>query len=376
MTNIHDYLTWRGDLPLHADGWNDIDSLIMSCLSYVDMPLAARDAVTLSELPATVPAAPKDSETWAFFQRCRTLVEPCAKSVRFGGIRLHSYVNQVDPDRDMQFSAVTADLPDGTRFVAFRGTDQSIVGWREDFTMAFESPVPAQTAALQYLEQAAQAGRPLRLGGHSKGGNLSTYAAAHADPSIQALILSVCSFDGPGLDDETFASAGYARIQPRIRSYLPQTSVVGLLMAHHEDYTVVRSAAFGLAQHDAFTWQVLGKGFVELEEVDKASQVVDQSLHAWLMQVSPDQRRIFVNTLFDILESTNATTLRDLTNNKRATLSALWQAARSVDRATVLMIAQLVGRFIRTSTAAIMDVITNRADPEALSAENDDPQDE
>lgn len=373
MSNILDYLAWRGDLSLRSDPWNDLDSLVMACLSYVDMPQTDASApIRLRELPPMLPAVPKDSDTWAFFQRCRLLAEPAAMTNRFGEVLLHSHVNVVDAQRDMQFSAVTAELPDGTRFVGFRGTDQSLVGWREDFTMAFESPIPAQTEALRYLEQAAQAGIPLRLGGHSKGGNLSSYAAAHASEHTQALILSVCSFDGPGLDDQTFASEGYARIQPRIRSYLPHSSVVGLLLAHHETYTVVRSKAFGLAQHDAFTWQVLGRGFVEVDGVDVTSQVVDQSVHAWLMQVTPDQRRIFVNTLFDILESTNATTLRDLTNHKAATLSAILQAARSTDRTTLLMIAQLLGRFIKTSTAAIMDALTNRSDQDTLPAGDDD----
>jgi len=360
MANMMDYLAWRGDLTLEASPWNDVDSLILACMSYVNLPQLLLPA-PVQTLPEHLPEAEKGILT-AFFERCRELFVCAAQTRRFGDMALHSFVNEVDPQADIQFSAVTADLKDGTRFVAFRGTDQSIVGWREDFTMAFESPVPAQTAALTYLEKAAGAGKPLRIGGHSKGGNLACYAAAHASEGTRALIEGVYSFDGPGLDDATVVSDGYARIRSRIHSYIPQSSVVGLLLAYHEDYTVVRANAISLAQHDAFTWQVLGTSFVEVDEVDRASQVVDQTVHAWLTQVSHDQRRIFINSLFDILEATNATTFKDLTRDPRA-IPAMIQATRSTDPEVLRMIAQLIGSFLKTGAATLFDMLTGRIEP-------------
>lgn len=361
MPNMMDYLAWRGDLTLAASPWNDVDSLIMACMCYADLPAAAQGTLMWQQAALSLPAGQEISTD--FIRQCYVLLTKAAEHPRFADLALHSFVNEVDPERDIQFSAVTADLPDGTRFVAFRGTDHSIVGWREDFTMAFESPVPAQTAALSYLERAAEAGKPLRIGGHSKGGNLACYAAAHASEGARALIDSIYSFDGPGLDDATVVSDGYARIRGRIHSYIPQSSVIGLLLAYHEDYTVVRANAIGLAQHDAFTWQVLGTEFIEVDEVDRASQVVDQTVHAWLTQVSPDQRRVFIDTLFDILEATNATTFKDLTRDPRRSIAAIIQATRSTDPEVLRMIAQLIGRFLKTGAATLFDTLTGREEP-------------
>lgn len=361
MPNMMDYLAWRGDLPLAASPWNDVDSLIMACICYADLPAAVSGTLTWQQAALSLPAGQEISTD--FIRRCYALLERAAEYPRFEDVTLHSFVNEVDPERDIQFSAVTADLADGTRFVAFRGTDHSIVGWREDFTMAFESPVPAQTAALAYLERAAEDGLPLRIGGHSKGGNLACYAAAHASEESRALIHSIDSFDGPGLDDATIVSDGYARIRGRIHSYIPQSSVVGLLLAYHEDYTVVRANAIGLAQHDAFTWQVLGASFVEVDEVDRASQMMDHTVHAWLTQVSHDQRRVFIDTLFDILETTNATTFKDLTRDPRRSIAAIIQATRSTDPDVLRMIAQLIGRFLKTGAATLFDTLTGRVEP-------------
>ena len=359
MANIMDYLRWRGDLTLSASPWNAIDSLILSCISYVDLP--GNGAYRLSELPAALPPLIPRERLSPFLDQCRVLLDASALLPRYADVRLSGFVNTVDAQQDIQFSAVTADLPDGTRFVAFRGTDHTIVGWREDFTMAFESPVPAQAAALDYLEKAAEAGKPLRVGGHSRGGNLACYASAHATQQTRALIDRIYSFDGPGLDDVTFASDGYARIRGRIRSYIPQSSVVGLLLAYHEDYRVVKAKALSLAQHDPFTWQLEGTRFIELEEVDRASQLVDQTVHAWLTRSTREQRQLFINTLFDILEATNATTLKDLSTNHAANLAAVIRATRHTEPETLWAIAQLIGGFLKTGASKLYDVLTGRS---------------
>ena len=228
MPNMLDYLAWRGDLSLAAAPWCDVDSLLMACLCYVHLPEAAGDTRLA---PAQIdPPLFRNKLVNRFFEKCRALYDVMAQSVRFGDIRLHHYVDVFDKAREIQFAAVAADLPDGTCFIAYRGTDATLVGWREDFNMSYESPVPAQQEAVQYLEMiAAATDRPLRLAGHSKGGNLSVYAAAHVDAAVQARIERVWSFDGPGLDDASVQSEGYARMLPRITSMITQgNSIVAM----------------------------------------------------------------------------------------------------------------------------------------------------
>ena len=353
MANMLNYLDWRGDLPLTADPWNDVDSLIMACLCYLNLPLAASQTISLPSAAASLPPyPPQKGAQGSFFGSNRALMAQCALTARFENVLLHSYVNEVDQEKEIQFSAIMADLPDGTRYVAFRGTDSSIIGWREDFSMSFET-VPAQTAAAAYLNLAARDGKRLTVGGHSKGGNLAVYAAAHAVPAAQALIDRVYSFDGPGLDDATVASDGYARISDKIRSFIPQTSIVGLLLTHHEEYVVVHSNAAGLLQHDPFSWQLVANRFLEVEQVDRASQVVDQTVHTWLQQITPEERKLFVNTLFDLLESGKASNVNDLLSD----VPAILNTTRRLSPSTVWTMAQMIVRLLKIGAGNVRDIL-------------------
>lgn len=361
MPNMFDYLAWRGDLPLTFSPLNDVDSLIFAVLSYQDYPgeeMALRD-LNVPALPVTGRRRP------TFLEDGSTLLLRAAATERFAGVRVRHAAAVTDPDRDMQFAAVIFALPDGTLFVAFRGTDSSLAGWHEDFNMAFESPVPAQSAAVAYLNAiAAGTDTPIFLGGHSKGGNLAVYAAAHADAAVQTRIRAVYSFDGPGLDDATVASDGYARIARRIRSFVPQQSVVGLLMAYHPEYTVVQSDGLGLLQHNAFTWQVRGTDFVAVTELDVSSQLVDHTVHAWLSRVSPEQRRRFVSTIFGVLEATGANTTKELLQRAPELLPAIRKALQGVDRETTRMIFSLWGQFMHIGASNILDLLRQRVLPE------------
>ena len=354
-----DYLAWRGDIPLDCSPFNDVDSLVLAALSYLSYPA---EPTLLRDLGVHVPAV--DKLQFSFVHEIRAMLSAAAMTERFAGVRMHHPIAVTDQDRDMQFAAVTFDLPDGTHYVAFRGTDSTIVGWREDFNLAFESPIPAQSAAVKYLNKAAAlTDGPLILGGHSKGGNLAVYAAAHANPMLQSRIRSVYSFDGPGLDDATMASEGYANIARKIRSFVPQQSVIGLLLAYHPEYTVVKSDSVSLLQHDSFTWQVLGTDFIAVTELDVSSQLVDQTVHAWLSQVDKDKRRVFVNTIFDLLEATGANTVKELLKDVPGRATAILKALTKVDFETAWMIMTLWGQFVSIGASNVIDFLRQRISP-------------
>ncbi len=362
LPNMMDYLTWRGDLTLSAAPWCEVDSLIMASFSYNQLgdhavsaaPEALRDVAPLLDL--------KERTGNVYFRQWRELLYAMADSERFGAIGLHDYVDVVDPARAMQFAAVTALLPDGNEYVAFRGTDSTLVGWREDLNMSFESPVPAQEEAVVYLERACLNARGgVLVGGHSKGGNLAAYAAAHVSPKAQSRLIGVYSFDGPGLDDATMASPGYARIQPVLRSILPRSSIVGLLMAYHPDYRVVQSDAVWLHQHDAFTWQLDGPRFALLRQVDAASQLMDETLHGWLKACTPEQRRAFVDALFTLLTATGASTLAEMSSEKLRSAASILGAVRELDADARRMLVRLVGQFVAIGASNAWEMIVQRA---------------
>ena len=305
--NLVDYLIWRSDVDFSTDPWNEIDSLVFATIAYSNFGENAihfTNAKTFNDLykEDVLKKLPQNEAKPMYEDRMR-LFELMAKSKRFEAVRLLDQVNIVDENRDIQFSAATFDIQNVGTVIAFRGTDEALVGWKEDFMMSYKTPVPAQASALEYLKMIAErCPGDLYLTGHSKGGNLVLYSASYAPQEIQDRLHSIFSFDGPGLDDETMKSDGYRRICDRISSVIPSQSVVGLLLNYHPNYRVVDAVESFLLQHNPFTWKIAGRQFVISDTVAPGYQVLDESVHEWLKECTPEQRESLVNTLFAILE--------------------------------------------------------------------------
>ena len=361
MANMVDYLAWRGDISFETAPWNEIDGLLIATLSYLDFH-GGRDPKgwTLEEMARIDLLLEGSSPSYA---ARKTAFESMAASERFRGCRLHHAIAMTDQEIGMQFSALCLDLPDGTTCVAFRGTDNTIVGWREDFNMAYTTRVPAQEAAILYLARAAALSRrPLRLIGHSKGGNLAVYAAAFSKKKVQDRIESIWSYDGPGMNRETSQSEGYLRIKEKIHSYIPQTSIIGLLMDYFEPYTVVRSNAGGISQHEPMTWQIYGPRFETLESVDQTAVVVRDTLHEWLQNSTPEQRADFVDALFGMVETTKATRVSDLTGEKLKSLLTILGSRREVDPETRKAFTRLMAQAVTLGFGNVIDWVRGRRD--------------
>ncbi len=363
MANMIDYLTWRGDLTLSVAPWCAIDALLAATLSYLDFH-GTDDARgwTLEEAKRIDLLIPSDNSS---FENRKQAFLAMADSVRFRESRMHHFIALTDGSMGMQFSAMCLDLPDGSMCVAFRGTDNTIIGWREDFDMAYRVRVPGQEAACYYLERAVDlTDKPIRIVGHSKGGNLAVYAAACVPEKAQGRIESIWSFDGPGMNPEIAAGEGYARIRPKIRSYIPQTSIIGLLMEYFEPYTVVRSAATGISQHDPMTWQVHGPKFEELPSIDRTAAVVCETLHEWLEASTVEQRAAFVDTLFQLVDTTGATKMSDLLGEKLRSLLTMVGNRKDVDPETRRVFNRLMAQAVTLGFGNVMDRVRGRKDAE------------
>ena len=256
-------------------------------------------------------------------------------------------VNRIDEETQTQFSAMTMLLPDGSAYVAFRGTDDTIVGWKEDFNMAFTPEIPAQRYAADYLQQAAAAlaFRPLLVGGHSKGGNLAVYAGAFCSEAAQQRIELVYNFDGPGFDQKILDQAGYDAICPRVRTFVPQSSVVGMLLGHEEQYTVVHSQETGLTQHNIYTWDVERESLSYLDTVTHGSRFIDRTLKDWLAGMSVEQRAVLVDTVYEVMQQTGARTVPELKANWFGSTRAMIRAAGALnedDRRSVMRMLRLL----------------------------------
>ena len=330
MANMIDYLVWRGELTLEASPWNEVDGLLLATLSYLNFHgIQHPKGWTLEELKRLDAVIPSTSSSYPLRKQA---FEGMADSIRFGRGRVHHFIAMTDETRTMQFSAMCVDLPDGTMGVAFRGTDNTMIGWREDFNMAYQTRVPGQIAAEYYLTRAAQAtDKPLRVTGHSKGGNLAVYAAASVAPEVQDRIMSLQVYDAPGMNREISSGEGYGRIRDKIRSYIPQTSIIGLLMDYYQPYTVVKSTAGGISQHDPMTWQVYGKHFEELPGIDRTAGLICETLHEWLQNSTPEQRGAFVDAMFQMADGINATKMSDITNEKLRSMWKMFGTRKEID---------------------------------------------
>ena len=316
MANVFDYLKWRGDLTFSQDPPNAVDALIFSGLAYIRYGASVEAE---PQVPVALNAAAAeffclgDYETRSRVQKDLDLLHAAAATVRFGNAQLCMYRDTLIPEQETQFAAMTFLLDDGSMFLSFRGTDNSLVGWKEDFNMTFQQTIPAQRLALQYARDVAQEHyRPIRLGGHSKGGNLAVFAAARSSPLIQKRILEVFNNDGPGFTQYLMGDPGYVAMVPRIRTYVPQSSVIGMLLEHEEPYTVIRSKSVGLLQHDLYTWDVLGKAFLPVEEITEGSQFVDVTIKTWFAAMTNQEREQLVDVMFALLGSGGADNIYEL----------------------------------------------------------------
>ncbi len=328
MANIFDYLIWRGDVPFSVSPFNEVDSLVLAELIYTDFSgCVPQDGtrVTIGEARSRFWEKHSAEEILAqnsFSKLAPFLMDHMADQARFSGTELAWYCNVVDPAADVQLAAVTFFLADGTVFVAFRGTDGSLVGWKEDFLMSYLPETEGQRRAVQYIiDHFSSCSLPLRLGGHSKGGNLAVFAAVRAPEEIRSRVLQVYDNDGPGFLAPFTQTEAYRGMTARIVCTVPENTVIGTLLTSKAYQHVVKSSASGIMQHNGLTWQVLGKSFVEAEGRSEGSLLIESTLREWLAGQDESNRRLFVGTLFDLLESTGADTLSQIRQDKLRALS-------------------------------------------------------
>lgn len=305
MANVFDYLKWRGDLTFTQDPPNEVDALVFSCLAYVQFGGTAEQnpaAPVLLRDAAEEFLALEDCESRVRVKNDIELLVAAAETTRFGYTALLQYRDLLIPEQETQFAAVTFRLDDGSLFLAFRGTDNTLVGWKEDFNMSFQQTVPAQRLAQQYVREiAAEYDAPIRLGGHSKGGNLAVFSASRSSPMVQQRILEVYNNDGPGFTKYLMGDPGYLAMVPRIRTHIPQSSVIGMLLEHEEPYTVIRSKTVGILQHDPYSWELMAKDFIQVPELSEDSRFVDATIKNWFADMTNQERNQLVDMLFALL---------------------------------------------------------------------------
>lgn len=356
MANLVDYIYWRGDLPFSLVPFNELDNLVLSMTSYVDFAGIVPEALTryrptLQEAMELYMQKSGGSPRLGLIipDDTMNIMLAAAKSPRFGSLQLVAYRNEIDHERVLQFSAVTFLLPDDSFFVAFRGTDDTIAGWKEDLNLCLPPQIPAELCAAAYLREIASL-HPgmIRVGGHSKGGHLAVRAAAEAEPAVQNRILAVYSNDGPGFHSDFFHSNGYLAIREKTYTFIPQSSIIGTLLEQDtERCFFIRSTGTGPMQHNAISWSATPLGFERLDKRSRFGIQSDEAISTWLSKTDFEERKLILKNVFDVLDAPGAKTLTEFQSSGFRTARAMIRATRDQDPETKKMVLQIFRRFFQ-----------------------------
>lgn len=334
---IIDYVQRYGDVSLKEKELNEVDALVLCQLSYLKfdglVPQISENlpSVSLRQL-SEHPDADRMFADARFEIQNRALFHAMKDSVRFGGMRLNCYINQVEKEWETQFSAVTCLLEDGTLFLVFRGTDESFVGWKEDFNMAFRRPVPAQINSAKYLNiVTGRLHKSFYVGGHSKGGNLAIYSAMNCIPEISQRILKIYCMDGPGFRPEILAECDYEKVADRVVKILPRDSLVGMVFETGNRYQTIETTAKGLAAHDPYSWIVEDDHFRKADKLYNGRKFMDNTFNEWVLSLDDEKLELVIDTLYGLVNSLEADDLVELDGDKRKNRNQIISAIKDMD---------------------------------------------
>lgn len=330
--NLIDYAKDLGNDTFKAKSFNEVDALVLSILPYIDfkdaVPAFKKDAITLSEAAHKLDINLLKAKG-TFIGNTYKLLDILSRCERYKNIKLYNYMYIVNTE--MQFGALTMRLPDKSTFIAFAGTDSSIVGWEEDFKMAYMYPGVGQKYATVYLNNAIKLlDKNIRIGGHSKGGNLAICGAMNSKFFIKPRIKQIYNFDGPGFLKEQIESKEYKSVQKKINMYIPEQSIIGMILYHTPDYKVVKAKHFSILQHDVFNWKLDKNGFI-LSKQNKRSKNLEKRLTKKLENISISERLSLVENMFNLFKKNN---IKDTKEIKIKSIFKLIKSFKELDKET------------------------------------------
>ena len=329
MGNIMDYISWRGDLSFEQSQFNEVDNLILACFSYVNLDgipaVTEQKGIGLKKLTEEFMKLHTMKELEAdksFIRLAPFMMMKMAETTRFGNSVIRNYVNEIVTEAEQQFAAVEIVLEDGTSYVSFRGTDDTIIGWKEDFNLS-TGVVPAQKRAVEYLNRVAgNTQGMLRVGGHSKGGNLAIYGSVMCKNAHEK-ILEIYSNDGPGFSKEFQELPETKQMMDKIIRIIPEYSIIGTLLEHEKEPIIVASSSRGLLQHDGFSWEVEGPVLVRRDSLSRTALRFIEILHKWIDGMDTEQKRLLIEDLFATLQASGYENLSEVQSGGLKSLAAM-----------------------------------------------------
>lgn len=354
MSNIIDYLNLRGYLTFKQDKINEIDKIILARFSYLpfkEIRLNKKDSIE------NIANKMKDLSIEKFIWKAdKQFIDVLGKSKRYKDLKVSDYKEILDLKAEKQFAAITIWLPHRIKYISFRGTDMSLVGWKEDFNMSFMRHIPSQKEGLKYLNEVGKKyfGKFI-LGGHSKGGNIAIYSAIFCKDRIKRKIKEIINADGPGFDEEIVKSEEYIQISEKINTYIPQSSIVGILLEHEDEYQVVKSIQKGFMQHDIYSWQVDNKNFVRVSNLTKDSHILDKAVKKWLQNTTPERRKNFINIIYEVIIASEADDINDFGVDTFKKVTKIITSYKNINKADKKEIEEMIKLFLESTMKSIKE---------------------
>lgn len=349
MSNIVDYLKWRGDLKFDdKHPFNEIDSMILARFSYLIFHrIELHPNITIKEIAEQMK---KFHDKDFNYLGDRDLIVNMGESDRFKDMVVSNYVHKADLETEKQFCAIVIHISDEEMYVSFEGTDKTINGWKEDFNLAFQKNIPAQIEGVNYLTNIANEypHKKIRAGGHSKGGNVAIYSALFAPSDVQSKIIKVDNFDGPGLDESLYKENKNKAILARMTTYMPQDSIIGRLLEHDEQKIIVESIEKRIYQHDIYSWQVLRDKPIVVDDVTESSNRMNRAVQEWLIGTTPQQRKIFIDSICEVLYENEVTSTIDLQSTLFKKAPQLIKAYKEISDDDKKAIMENVKQFVKS----------------------------
>ncbi len=306
---VLEYLEKFGSKTFKRLPFGEVDALILSQFSYLkfDGIVPGPDDMDSFVSLTDIKNHPKFDDLFSdkrYEKPNRKLFKLMSESVRFGDLKLDWYVNIIGDEREIQFSAVTFRFPEGIDYVAYRGTDENMVGWKEDANLSIMEEIPGEKEAVKYLKEAAKVlNGNFYVGGHSKGGLNAIYASSAAPASVKKRIMGIYSFDGPAIREDVRNKLDYAGIRDRYHKFVPKSSLIGMIFETDDIYTVVKNKAAGILQHDPYNWIVDGIDFAYEDSLSKSAEVVNTAMANWLKGLDKSARSRFIDCVFEVADA-------------------------------------------------------------------------
>ena len=337
MGNLITYVQQYGAQTFEDKSLTDIDVLVLTEIAYlpfdeiVPKSCDVTEAISLEQLGKEfeqIKEKQQELNPFMITSERIELLEVVSKSQRYKDIKVFGFMNDIDDELTKQFAAVCYQWEEESRWIIFRGTDESLTGWKEDFMMTYSDLIPAQIDAIEYLRKQAELfSGSLNISGHSKGGNLSLYASAMQEETVQDRIKQIYCWDAPGVHRSILNTEGYQRVVSKAKRYIPQDSIVGLMLESQVPYHIIESQGSGISQHSALMWNIEDDHFVELTELTRNSQLTDQTFKQWTEVVSDEDLKLFFDTFFELIFEMGVETVNDVYYNFRMYMQKFFEKA-------------------------------------------------